>query len=104
MSVKNEKTLVTMEKSRQAAYIIMSPVTGDHTGGPSPWSGGRGSYFIVTPLSILGTPWLEIQGETVIETFLFSHLMIKQLHVVMFYLNKEIPVVYKVKSNDARVN
>ena len=24
--------------------------------GPSPWSGGRGSYFIVTPLSILGLP------------------------------------------------
>ena len=31
MSEKKTKDL-TMEKSRQAAYIRMSPVTGDHTG------------------------------------------------------------------------
>ena len=56
---KNEKTLVTMERSRQAAYIIMSLVTwGPHgRGAPS-----LGSYFIVTPLPIL-SPGLEISGH-----------------------------------------
>ena len=89
---KNEKTLVTMERSRQAAYIIMSLVTrGPHRRELLDW----GSYFIVTPLSILGTPGLEIEGEMVIETFLFSHLsfMLLHWHCGMFYLNKESPVV-----------
>ena len=47
---KNKKTLVTMERSRQAAYIIMSLVTwGPHGRELLDW----GSYFIVTPLPIL---------------------------------------------------
>ncbi len=62
MSEKKTKDL-TMEKSRQAAYIRMSPVTGDHTGESGAPGLGPGLIFHCHTTLNTWNPRLEIERD-----------------------------------------